>query len=251
LFGYDTGTINGIKDMKDWLRTFGKPTTDLTNHPTGYHITSSQESLVVSILSAGTFCGALLAAPAADLLGRRAGIIFAALVFSVGVAMQTASTKLPLFIVGRVIAGLGVGLVSCLVPMYQSECAPKWIRGAVVSMYQWAITIGLLLSAIVNNATQNRNNHSAYRLPISIQFIWAFILASGMLFLPESPRWLIKRGNMKGAEKSMGRLLSLPEDDPVVQQELEIIRDNLEEEKATGESSYLDCFKPSKNRIGH
>lgn len=54
-----------------------------------------------------------------------------------------------------------------------------------MSMYQWAITIGLLLAAVVNNATQSRNNHSAYQIPIAIQFIWAAVLASGMLFLPE------------------------------------------------------------------
>ena len=57
LFGYDTGTISGITAMKDWLRLFGSPTDDLTNHPTGYAITSSQQSLVTSILSAGTFFG--------------------------------------------------------------------------------------------------------------------------------------------------------------------------------------------------
>ena len=57
LFGYDTGTINGVKDMKDFLRTVGRPTSDLKNHKTGYYITSSQESLIVSILSAGTFFG--------------------------------------------------------------------------------------------------------------------------------------------------------------------------------------------------
>ena len=57
LFGYDTGTISGITAMKDWLRLFGKPTTDLVNHPTGYAITSAQQSLVTSILSAGTFFG--------------------------------------------------------------------------------------------------------------------------------------------------------------------------------------------------
>jgi MFS transporter, SP family, sugar:H+ symporter len=99
--------------------------------------------------------------------------------------MQTASTALPLFVVGRVFAGLGVGLVSTLVPMYQSECAPKWIRGAIVAGYQWAITIGLLLASVVNNATQNRPNHSSYRIPIAIQFIWAAVLAAGMLVLPE------------------------------------------------------------------
>jgi len=247
LFGYDTGTINGIKDMKDWLRTFGSPD---ANAKTGYSITSSQESLVVSILSAGTFFGALLAAPVADILGRKHGIIFACALFSAGVAMQTASTAIALFVVGRVFAGLGVGLVSCLVPMYQSECAPKWIRGAVVGAYQWAITIGLLLAAVVNNATQFRDNHSAYRIPISIQFVWAFILVTGMLWLPESPRWLIKRSRDKDAAKSLGRLLSLPADDPIVEQELDEIRANLEQEQALGESSYIDCFKGGKNKIG-
>lgn len=57
LFGYDTGTISGITSMKDWLRLFGTPTTDLASHPTGYYITSSEQSLVTSILSAGTFFG--------------------------------------------------------------------------------------------------------------------------------------------------------------------------------------------------
>jgi len=69
-------------------------------------------------------------------MGRKIGIISACLVFSVGVAMQTAATKLPLFVAGRVFAGLGVGMVSCLVPMYQAESSPKWIRGAVVSCYK-------------------------------------------------------------------------------------------------------------------
>ena len=107
------------------------------------------------------------------------------LVFCIGVAMQTAATGMALFVVGRVFAGLGVGLVSTLIPMYQSECSPKWIRGAVVSAYQWAITIGLLLASVVNNATQNRDNHSAYRIPIAIQFVWAAVLAFGMFWLPE------------------------------------------------------------------
>jgi sugar porter (SP) family MFS transporter len=249
LFGYDTGTINGIKDMKDWLRTFGAPTTDLTHHKFGYAITSSQESLVVSILSAGTFFGALLGSPVADILGRKWGIILACLVFSVGVAMQTASTSIPLFVVGRVVAGLGVGLVSCLVPMYQSECSPKWIRGAVVGAYQWAITIGLLLSAVVNNATQSRDNHSAYRIPIAIQFVWASVLSFGMVWLPESPRWLIKRGRDKAAAHALGRLLGLKPEDPEVEAELDDIRTNLAEEQRIGETGYIDCFKPGPNKL--
>jgi len=110
--------------MNDWLCVFGKP-----DPTTGVcAITSSQQSLVVSILSAGTFCGALFAAPTADFLGRRWSVVLAALIFTAGVVMQVAATVLPLFVVGRFFAGWGVGMISMLVPMYQSECSPKWIR---------------------------------------------------------------------------------------------------------------------------
>ena len=124
LFGYDTGVISGVQTMNNWLCIFGKP-----DPTTGVcAITSSQQSLVVSILSAGTFFGALAASPAADFLGRRWSVVLAVIIFSVGVAMQIAASALPLFVVGRVFAGWGVGMVSMLIPMYQSECSPKWIR---------------------------------------------------------------------------------------------------------------------------
>ncbi|KAK1219664.1 Plasma membrane low glucose sensor [Marasmius sp. AFHP31] len=268
LFGYDTGTISGIKVMPDWLRTFGQAP---KNPQDPYFITSSEESLIVSILSAGTFFGALLGAPVADILGRKWGVVFACLVFAIGVAMQTAATEKALFVVGRVFAGLGVGLVSCLVPMYQSEwyepmlsslsisadsdspslwlSAPKWIRGSVVALYQWAITIGILLASIFNNATKNNPNHSAWRIPTSIQLIWGFVLAAGMACLPESPRYLIKKGKTDAAAVSMGRLLGLRPDDPVVHEEIRAIGANLEAERALGESSYIDCFRPGTNKI--
>jgi SP family sugar:H+ symporter-like MFS transporter len=63
--------------------------------------------------------------------------------------------------------------------MYQSETSPKWIRGTVVGAYQLAITIGLLLAAIVNNSTKNRNDTGSYRIPIAIQFLWSLILVFG------------------------------------------------------------------------
>jgi MFS transporter, SP family, sugar:H+ symporter len=188
--------------MPNWLRTFGHPVPVSSTFPDGYGISSSQRSLIVSILSAGTFfgpfyhpvilpssdygyLGALSAAPIADSIGRKWGLVVACLVFSLGVVLQTAATALPPFITGRAFAGLGVGMVSTMVPMYQSECSPKWIRGAIVGLYQWGVTVGLLLAAIFNNITKNRPNHSSYRIPIGIQFIWAVILATGMTVLPE------------------------------------------------------------------
>ena len=110
--------------MNDWLCVFGKP-----DPATGVcAISSSQQSLVVSILSVGTFFGALFSAPTADILGRRWSVVLAVIIFWAGVAMQTAALALPLFVVGRFFAGFSVGMVSMLIPMYQSECSPKWIR---------------------------------------------------------------------------------------------------------------------------
>ncbi|KAG9030025.1 hypothetical protein FRB95_004612 [Tulasnella sp. JGI-2019a] len=246
LYGYDTGTISGVKVMPDFLRTFGKPGLGTDG---GYGLTTANESLIVSILSAGTFFGALLAAPMGDIVGRKLGIICSCLVFCIGVAMQMGAKAIPLFVVGRVGAGLGVGLVSCLVPMYQSECSPKWIRGAVVACYQWAITIGLLLASIVNNSTQHRNNHSAWQIPIGIQFAWAAILAAGMAFLPESPRWLIKKGAEERAAKALARLIGASPADPEVAAELNEIRANLRAEEELGESGYKDCFRITHNKI--
>ena len=134
LFGYDTGTIGGILAMPFWKASF-------STHPDG-EITPSEDALIVSILSAGTFFGALMASPFADYLGRRWGLFVAcAAVFNLGVILQTASTSQPMFIAGRFFAGLGVGLISAMIPLYQSETAPKWIRGTIVGSYQLAITI--------------------------------------------------------------------------------------------------------------
>lgn len=130
--GYDTGTISDILAMKYWLKLFATHT-DATGAPA---ITSGQQSEIVSLLSVGTFFGALLAAPTGDLLGRKLGLMSWLVVFCVGVVLQTAATAIPLFVAGRTIAGLGVGGISALIPLYQSETAPKWIRGSIVGAYQ-------------------------------------------------------------------------------------------------------------------
>ncbi|KAI0474311.1 high-affinity glucose transporter RGT2 [Xylaria cf. heliscus] len=237
LFGYDTGTISGILTMPYWQRLFSTGYIDSNGDP---NITPAQSSAVVSILSAGTFFGALASPFLADNIGRRFGLIASCFVFNLGVALQTAATALPLFLAGRFFAGFGVGLVSAIIPLYQSETAPKWVRGGIVGAYQFAITIGLLLANIVNNSTQHRNDSGSYRIPVALQFAWSLILTIGMAFLPETPRYLIKQGNNEKAARSLGRLRRLPADDPSIAAELAEIRANHEFEQGT---SYLDCFR--------
>jgi len=252
LYGYDTGTISGIIAMKYYQFQFGYRTDGQTglgfDPESTYALKTADKSLVVSILSLGTFVGALLAAPMGDRVGRKLGLIFSCLIFCVGVALQTAATAVPAFAIGRVLAGLGVGLISCLVPMYQSECAPKWLRGAIVSCYQWAITIGLLIASIADEGTANHNSASAYRIPIGIQFIWAAVLAGGMTFLPESPRYYVRRGREADAAKSLARLNSTSVDDPETVSQLAEIKANLEYEQSFGKVGYAECFMQGKNK---
>ncbi|KAJ7886168.1 monosaccharide importer [Mycena olivaceomarginata] len=251
LFGYDTGTIGGVIAMQDWLNVFGQfdPTHVLGKDTNGMYLQTSDKSLVVSILSAGTFFGALLAFPMGQYVGRKWGIVASCVVFALGVGLQL-DTKWTTFVVGRVIAGLGVGLVSCLVPMYQSECSPKNIRGLIVGLYQLAITIGALLAAIVLNSTKDENSHSAWRTPIAVQFAWAGILGGGMMLLPESPRYLLHRGRIDDARRALARLTNRPADSAEVEAECREITLALEEERAIGSGSYADCFKNTELRSG-
>jgi SP family sugar:H+ symporter-like MFS transporter len=135
-----------------------------------------------------------------------------------------------------------------VVPLYQSETAPKWIRGAIVGAYQFAITIGLLLAAIVDNATKDRQDTGSYRIPISIQFAWAIILIVGVLLLPETPRYLVKRNMNDRAARSLGTLRRLPAAHPAIQEELAEIKADHEYQLTLGSASYIDCFRGSMRK---
>ncbi|PTD11062.1 putative glucose transporter rco-3 [Fusarium culmorum] len=234
LYGYDTGTISGILAMPYWQSLFSTGYRDAKGH---LNITTAQESGIVSILSAGTFFGALSSPFMTDYIGRRPGLMIATWVFNLGVCLQVAATSIPLFLAGRFFAGFGVGQISAIIPLYQSETAPKWIRGAIVGSYQWAITIGLLLAAIVNNATGGRNDTGSYLRILSHPIRWND-------YPPETPRFLIKKDRYEAAAKALSRIRRLTPDHPAIQAELAEVRANHEYETRIGKSSYLDCFKP-------
>lgn len=179
-FGFDSGYINGVMGMRYFIHEFtGKPypPTDATaSEKASFVVPAWRQSLIVSILSAGTFFGALVAGDISDFIGRRTTIITGCGIFSVGVILQVAATHYNLLIAGRLIAGLGVGFVSAIIILYMSEIAPKKVRGAIVSGYQFCITVGILLASCVVYGTQNYTNSGSYRIPIAIQWAWALIL---------------------------------------------------------------------------
>jgi sugar porter (SP) family MFS transporter len=120
--------------------------------------------------------------------------------------------------------------------------APKWIRGTLVCAYQFAITIGLLFAAVVNITTQAIDGPKAFRIPLALQFVWAGVLLLGLLLLPETPRYLIKRGDHAAAASSLSRLRRLDITHPALIEELAEIEANHEYELSLGASTYRDVF---------
>ncbi|KAJ7028666.1 general substrate transporter [Mycena alexandri] len=241
-FGYDTGWMGGVLGMPFFIQMYthlpypsGK--IDAAHLPTDFTLPAWEKSLMTSILSAGTFfASALVAGDVADMIGRRPTIIAGCVVF--------AAHSL------TVVAGAGVGFISAIIILYMSEIAPKKVRGALVSGYQFAITLGILLANCVVFATQNRLDTGSYRIPIGVQFLWALILGIGLLFLPESPRYYVNRGDIEKATLALARVRDQPRDSDYVQDELAEIIANLEFEKAHVPQvgyvgSWLACFKGS------
>ena len=136
-FGYDSGYINGVMGMEYFIELYtGLKKEDFPEGTDGFTLPSWEKSLITSILSAGTFFGAIIAGDLADFIGRRTTVIAGCGVFIVGVVLQTASESLGLLVAGRLVAGFGVGFVSAIIILYMSEIAPRKVRGAIVSGYQ-------------------------------------------------------------------------------------------------------------------
>lgn len=166
-FGYDTGWMSGVLGMKYFIKQYtGKEYPEVlypdtssaayTAYKATFKLPAWEQSLTTSILSAGTFFGAIISGDLADQIGRRITIITGCFIFTIGCILETASTSIGVMAAGRIICGAGVGFISAIVILYMSEIAPKKVRGALVSGYQFCITIGILLANCVVYATQNR-----------------------------------------------------------------------------------------------
>ena len=238
LFGYDCVIGGPMIDIPKFKLDFG---TVMKNGELGF--TTSTRGGFVAVMSLGTFCGALSASQFADRLGRKWGLMTTCLVFTVGIIFQIVASKIAVLMVGRYIAGFGVGLVSVMVPLYQAECIPAKRRGTIVSCYQLAITIGLLIGQIVLFFTESKPGKGSYKIPIGLQFAWSGLLAAGLIWFPETPRFLIKAGKWDQAVKAKMTLTGFKEDDPRLQEELLEIKGNLEHEMRLGEATYAECWR--------
>lgn len=186
LFGYDTGVIAGaLLFIKEDLG-----------------LNAFLQGLVVSSLLVGAMVGAAAGGPLADALGRRRVVLIAACIFAVGAlgaALAPSATVLVLF---RLVLGLAVGAASVIVPLYLAEIAPTEIRGAVASLNQLMIVTGILVAYLVNSALAATE---AWRWMLGLAVLPSLAMFLGMLFMPETPRWLVSRNREDEAREVLRR----------------------------------------------
>lgn len=155
LYGYDGTYFTGMLEMDRFKRDFG----ELTPNKDGvleYQIASTYTAVFASIVQAGEFVGSLAASVLGDYLGRKGALWSAVLIVTIGCILQLVVVgSVSLLIVGRLILGVGVGIVSNCVPMYLSEIPPAAIRGSVVSCWQLTLAIGQVIGAVIAQGTKD------------------------------------------------------------------------------------------------
>jgi len=234
LFGYDIGVISGVLEDESFSQVFAP-------------LDPTRKGLITSFLVLGCFLGGLGAGYTCDSLGRKNTIMVSSVVFTAGALMQAFSPELITMIFGRIIAGLAIGLLSMAVPLYQSELSDPSVRGRLVSLQQWAITIGIALSFWVNYICNKLlTDEIAWRLPLGLQAVPSSILFIGCFFMPYSHRWLISRGREEEGLEVLAKLRANGDKThPTVVEEYNEIREILDQERALAQNSYVDLFKGS------
>lgn len=238
IFGWEGGSISGYTQMANFRDHFGD-----TQKNGVLSLGNVRQGLMVAMLCAGCLVGALVSAPIADNVGRKFSITFWCIVYIVGnVVCITTTDKWYQIVIGRLIDGFGIGALSVLTPMYQSETAPRQARGALVSAYQLFITLGIFVAYCVNYGTEAIESEASWRITMGIGFVAPAIMGAGMLIMRESPRWQYRRGGEAEAAQTLALISCVSVDHPEVQHELAEIREKYEAEVAGGEPKWYEIF---------
>lgn len=240
LFGFDISSMSGVLGTGAYKKYFDNPK-------------GARQGGITSAMPAGSLLGSLVSSYLGDYLGRKQAIQIGSVIWIIGSIIQTASQNVGMLIVGRIVSGICVGITSTLVPVYQSELAPKEVRGRMVSLQQWAITWGILIQYFVQygasfygGGPSNPNQGAAaFRIPWAIQIIPAAILIGGLFYLPESPRWLAVKNRWEDALRVLADVHGNGDlNHPVVLAQYQEIEDVIRFEREEAISSYAELAKP-------
>ncbi|GAM83320.1 hypothetical protein ANO11243_013070 [Dothideomycetidae sp. 11243] len=240
MIGYDSAFIGTTIALPSFVDEFH------FNKMTADHLALVKEN-IVSVYQAGAFFGSLGAFITSYFIGRKWGLTFWSLIFCIGAAMTCAAQapNLGLIIGGRVIAGLGVGGVSMITPIYISELAPPAIRGRLVGTYEMGWQVGGLVGFWISYGINKHiaPSHKQWVIPFAVQLIPAGLLFFGSLWLHESPRWLFSKNRREQALKNLSWIRQLPTDHIYMVEEVALVDAAIsEQESGIG----LGFWKPFK-----
>lgn len=207
LFGYDTGIVSGAMVFVRKV----------------YNLNSVWQELVVSITILGAWVLSLMAGTLCERYGRKTMILYASIVFTIGSIIMGAAWGKWMLLFGRATVGVAIGIASTVVPMYIAELAPSNIRGSLVTMNNVFITIGQL-SAAITAGVFSYDHENGWRWMLALAMVPALIQFFGFMFMPESPRWLVRHQRDDEALVALKQIRG--EHDPSVQREFERMRHN-------------------------
>ncbi|KAM6494548.1 General substrate transporter [Amanita muscaria] len=237
LFGYDQGVMSGIITGPYFIKYF--------NNPNSITVGS-----MVAVLEVGAFITSLAAGRLGDVIGRKGTLFSGALIFTIGGIIQTFTVGFNSMMVGRIVSGFGVGLLSTIVPIYQSEISPPTHRGALACVEFTGNVVGYAFSVWTDYFCSFIQSDLSWRIPLLIQCIIGAVLALGTLLMPESPRWLIDVDRAQEGKRVIMDLHGDDTDDSKAMAEFEEIRDTVAAERRSGETrSYAMMWRRYKQRV--
>ncbi|KAJ4496382.1 hypothetical protein C8J55DRAFT_496704 [Lentinula edodes] len=237
LFGYDQGVMSGIITGPHFMQYFDRPG-------------PIQVGSMVAVLEVGAFATSLAAGRVGDIIGRKGTLFIGALVFTIGGAIQTFTTGFSVMVLGRIVSGAGVGLLSTIVPIYQSEISPPDHRGALAAAEFTGNVFGYSISVWTDYFCSYIDSDYSWRIPLLVQCAIGALLAAGSLVMPESPRWLIDTDKDDEGLRVIADLHGGDLDNPVAKAEYREIKDKVLLEREFGEGrSYGMMWRKYKQRV--
>ncbi|KAM7208636.1 Sugar transporter domain containing protein [Naviculisporaceae sp. PSN 640] len=237
LFGYDQGVMSGI--------ITGPYFKDYFNQPNAAAI-----GTMVAILEVGAFISSLMVGRIGDIIGRRKTILYGSMIFLVGGALQTFAKNMTMMMCGRFVAGLGVGALSTIVPVYQSEISPPHNRGKLACIEFSGNIVGYATSVWVDYFCGFIEGHLSWRLPLLMQCIMGALLGLGSLIIVESPRWLLDNDHDEEGMVVIANLYGGGDlHNPRARDEYREIKMDVLLQRQEGERTYSEMFKRYGTRV--
>jgi len=205
---------------------------------------STVQRLITSLLTLGSFVSSLTAGYFANFFGRREGLWAACALNAIACGIQIGTDSAGVLYLGRLLLGFANGFLVTFSNVYTSEVAPAHLRGVMTALFAYWVQIGSIVGSVVVNSTKHRMDKLSYRIPIACLYIVPTVLATGLFFVPESPRWLLHNGKNAQARQSLERLRYGAATGVELELEwLEMNKGVEEELKLAKSSPFIDMFR--------